>query len=105
MLANDTDPNAGTTLTATLVSNPAHGTVVFNPDGSFSYAPAPGFMGTDSFTYQANDGSFSSNVASVTLTVASPVANNDSYTMTANTTLSVDAPGVLANDTDPFDCR
>ena len=72
-------PNAGTTLTATLVSNPAHGTVVFNPDGSFSYAPAPGFIGTDSFTYQANDGSFSSNVATVTLTVASPVANNDSY--------------------------
>ena len=56
MLANDTDPNAGTALIAALVSNPAHGTVVFNPDGSFSYAPAPGFMGTDSFTYQANDG-------------------------------------------------
>jgi Bacterial Ig domain len=101
VLANDTDPNAGTTLTATLVSNPAHGTVVFNPDGSFSYAPAPGFMGTDSFTYQANDGSFFSNVASVTLTVASPVANNDSYSTDQNTVLSVAALGVLANDTDP----
>jgi VCBS repeat-containing protein len=101
VLANDTDPNPATTLTAVLVSNPAHGTVVFNPDGSFSYAPVPGFMGTDSFTYLANDGSFSSNVATVTLTVASPVANNDSYTMIANTTLSVAAPGVLANDTDP----
>jgi VCBS repeat-containing protein len=102
VLANDTDPNAGTTLTSTLVSNPAHGTVVLNPDGAFSYAPAPGFVGTDSFTYQANDGSFSSNVALVTLTVAAPVANDDSYTMTANTTLSVAAPGVLANDTSPF---
>jgi hypothetical protein len=101
VLANDTDPNAGTTLTATLVSNPAHGTVVLNPDGSFSYAPAPGFMGTDSFTYQANDGSFSSNVASVILTVASPVANNDSYSTNQNTVLSVGVPGVLANDTDP----
>jgi VCBS repeat-containing protein len=101
VLANDTDPNAGTTLTATLVTNPAHGTVVLNPDGSFSYAPAPGFIGTDSFTYQANDGSFSSNVVSVTLTVASPVANNDSYSTDQNIALSVDAPGVLVNDTDP----
>src|SRR6266581_4068614 len=29
-----------------------------------------------------------------------PVANNDSYSVNANTTLSVPAPGVLANDTD-----
>jgi hypothetical protein len=102
VLANDTDPNAGTALTATLASNPAHGTVVFNPDGSFSYAPAPGFMGTDSFTYHANDGYFDSNLATVTIKVGAPVANDDSYTMTANTKLSVNAPGVLANDTSPF---
>ena len=30
-----------------------------------------------------------------------PVANNDNYSVSANTTLSVAAPGVLANDTDP----
>jgi hypothetical protein len=29
-----------------------------------------------------------------------PVANDDAYTATAGTTLTVDAPGVLANDTD-----
>src|SRR5213594_1960331 len=29
-----------------------------------------------------------------------PVANNDSYSVNANSTLSVPAPGVLANDTD-----
>ena len=38
----------------------------------------------------------------MTITVAAPVANAESYTMTANTTLTVDAPGVLANDTSPF---
>ena len=48
----------------------------------------------------ANDG-LDSNVATVTLTVASPVANNDSYSTDQNTVLSVAAPGVLANDTDP----
>src|SRR5437899_10600410 len=29
-----------------------------------------------------------------------PVANNDSYSVNANSTLTVQAPGVLANDTD-----
>lgn len=32
---------------------------------------------------------------------ASPVANPDQYSVQRNTTLSVPAPGVLANDTDP----
>jgi VCBS repeat-containing protein len=97
VLAND----SGTTLTAALVSNPAHGTLVINPDGSFAYFPAAGFTGTDSFTYRASDGSFSSGVATVTLTVAAPAANNDTGSTTENTALSVAAPGVLANDSDP----
>ena len=101
VLANDTDPNAGTTLTASLVSNPSNGKLLLNRDGSFLYAPNPGFVGTDSFTYQASDGRFSSNVATVTLTVAPPVANNDSYTVGENTPLTVAKPGVLGNDTDP----
>ena len=40
--------------------------------------------------------------AGAVITVAAPVANNDSYTMTANTTLLVNAPGVLGNDTSPL---
>ena len=102
VLYNDTDPDPATTLTATLVSNPSHGTLVLNRDGSFFYAPAAGFVGTDRFTYKANDGYFDSNVATVTLSVlAPPVAKNDSYTTNENTSLAVAKPGVLANDTDP----
>ncbi len=101
VLSNDTDPNAGTTLTAILVSNPSHGKLLLNHSGSFLYAPNPGFVGTDSFTYQASDGSFGSNVATVTLTVAPPVANNDSYSAGENTPVTVAKPGVLGNDTDP----
>jgi hypothetical protein len=55
VLANDTDAN-GDALTAVLVSNPSHGTVTLNPDGSFTYTPASDYLGPDSFTYQANDG-------------------------------------------------
>jgi hypothetical protein len=36
-------------------TNPAHGTVTVNPDGSFSYTPTPGFSGTDTFTYTTTD--------------------------------------------------
>ncbi|HEX8833918.1 MAG TPA: post-COAP-1 domain-containing protein, partial [Abditibacteriaceae bacterium] len=34
--------------------------------------PAVGFAGTDSFTYQANDGAANSNIATVTITVTQP---------------------------------
>jgi VCBS repeat-containing protein len=71
VLVNDTDPDT-TTLTAALVSGPAHGALTFNPDGSFSYTPEVGFEGADSFTYKANDGQADSNVATVTINVARP---------------------------------
>ena len=68
VLANDQDSAEGT-LTATRVAPAAHGTVVLNSDGSFTYTPNSGFAGLDSFTYQASDGSLLSNVATVFLAV------------------------------------
>lgn len=104
LLANDTDPD-GTPLVASLLEGPQHGTLTINADGSFSYVPNPGFSGTDSFTYLANDGADQTQ-AVVTLTVndvnAAPVGQADSYTLERNGTLVVDvANGVLANDSDP----
>src|SRR5262249_6624040 len=104
VLANDTDID-GDSLTASLVSNtPAGtGTVVLQTNGAFTYTPAFNFVGNTSFTYQASDGRLSA-TAVVTISVApvntAPIANNDSFTTPANGTLSVPAPGVLANDTD-----
>ena len=37
---------------ATAVVAPTNGTVVYNADGTATYTPAPGFTGTDTFTYQ-----------------------------------------------------
>jgi VCBS repeat-containing protein len=68
MLANDTDVDRNP-LTAILETNPAHGTVLVQPDGSFIYTPAADFNGTDSFGYKASDGAAQSNVATVTITV------------------------------------
>jgi hypothetical protein len=104
VLANDTDSN-GDPLSAVLLTGPAHGTLTFNLDGSFNYQAMAGFYGQDSFTYEATDGNGdNSSPANVTLTVPAnpPVATNDAYSAMQNTPLTVTAPGVLANDTDPF---
>jgi hypothetical protein len=102
VLANDVNSIPGTTLSATLVSVPSHGTIAFNSDGSFSYTPDLGFDGIDSFTYQVFVGLFAGNVATVTIGVFQPpLAANDTYSTNENTALTVAAPGVLGNDSDP----
>jgi large repetitive protein len=74
VLANDNDTD-GNALTAVLVLPPAHGTCTLAPDGGFNYTPAPGYSGTDSFTYKASDGGLDSAVASVTVTIVPPDAD------------------------------
>jgi len=82
VLANDTDADAGDTLTAIRVTNVLHGTLTLNADGSFTYAPTANYNGADSFTYKANDstGTQSVNPATVRFTVNSI---NDLPTLTA----------------------
>src|SRR5206468_284725 len=86
-------------------NGPLNGTLAPNSDGSFIYTPAASFKGTDSFTYKANDGQLESNVATVTITVTgndrAPAATNDVFNTPNNTALTIPAPGVLGNDTDP----
>ena len=69
ILANDRDAEE-TPLVAALEAGPAHGTLELQPDGSFRYTPAPGFAGTDSFTYRTSDGLANSGVAVVSIYVA-----------------------------------
>ena len=46
---NDGTIPAGATFTK--ASDPAHGTVALNPDGTYTYTPAAGYAGPDSFSY------------------------------------------------------
>jgi VCBS repeat-containing protein len=68
VLGNDGDIDSAS-LTATLVSGPGVGVLVFNSDGSFAYTPIDDFTGTVSFTYRASDGDLSSNLATVTINI------------------------------------
>ena len=56
-------------LTYSLGTQAAHGIVVVNADGSFTYTPAQDFNGADSFTFMANDGEADSNAATINLTI------------------------------------
>ncbi|MCP3982071.1 MAG: hypothetical protein GY716_22425 [bacterium] len=69
VLVNDTDADDDP-LTAILVDDPVSGGVAnLFPDGSFEYEPPDGFVGTDSFTYRAFDGTDTSNLATVEVDV------------------------------------
>ena len=103
VLGNDSDPQSDP-LTAVLDQGASHGTLSLLSDGSFVYTPAPGFSGTDSFTYFASDGANASGAATVTLTVAPappvnrpPVAFDDAASTLEATAVVI---SVLANDTD-----
>jgi hypothetical protein len=58
----------GDALTFRAVTQPLHGTVSVTGNVA-TYFPAPGFVGSDSFTYAAWDGSTDSNLGTVSLTV------------------------------------
>lgn len=70
VLANDQSPAPG--LAAALLSPAAHGTVVLQPSGSFSYLPNAGFIGADAFTYRASNIAGQSPVATVSIAVTVP---------------------------------
>lgn len=71
VLGNDSDSD-GDTLSAVLASTAPNGTLALNADGGFTYTPNGGFVGPDSFTYRANDGTVDGNPATVTITVEAP---------------------------------
>ena len=68
LLANDADAQSNP-LTAALNAGPGHGSVSLNANGGFTYIPAAGYTGADSFTYHANDGSLDSNIVTATITI------------------------------------
>ncbi len=104
VLGNDSDAD-GNSLTAILISGPSHGTLLLNPNGSFTYTPIPDYIGLDSFSYRANDGTTNSEIAVVTISVIPandpPVAQNDDYNVNEDSSLNITAPGILGNDSDP----
>ncbi|MFC1976350.1 Ig-like domain-containing protein, partial [Chloroflexota bacterium] len=101
VLDNDTDVD-GNPLTVVAVGNAANGSTTTNGT-VVTYDPSLNYAGTNTFTYTISDGSLQ-DTAMVTITVNGindpPVARADAFSTAVNITLTVPAPGVLANDTD-----
>lgn len=98
--ANDLDPEGGD-LTVISTSAPEHGTSSL--DGMVTYAPAPGFVGTDRFTVTIADPAGNTAESAVLVRVIdseneAPEALDDALTIEAGENGLVD---VLANDRDP----
>src|SRR6185436_3106847 len=108
VLANDYDVE-GSPLTASLLTGPGYGDLAFYADGTLTYVPLPDFIGVDSFTYKALDGTNES-IGTVTIQVTNtanhpPVisitspTNNASFVVKQTITVTVnvsdeDAPGL-----------
>lgn len=103
LLANDTAPVEGVTFRAVMVTFPASGALLLNPDGSIDYTPDSDFTGVDSFTYVLNDGRFDSNIATVTITVT---AINDTPAVAAplaDVVVNEDAPDTVIDLSGTFE--
>lgn len=69
LLANDTDPDAGTTLQVTGVGSPSHGALTPLVSGAFTFTPDADFNGTAGFSYTLSDG-IGTTTGAVTVNVA-----------------------------------
>ncbi|MFO0727445.1 MAG: Ig-like domain-containing protein [Myxococcota bacterium] len=98
VLSNDSGLG-NTPIALSIVTPPAHGTVIINVNNTITYIPAPDYFGPDSFVYRVRDADGQSAQATVTLTVRPvndvPSAAPDNASLDEDT--SVTTP-VLAND-------
>jgi len=105
VLVNDSDQD-GDDLTLTIVSQPVNGVAMLSSQGTrIVYSPDTGFVGTDSFVYEIDDGNGGSATATVDVTVTAvvsinspPVALDDVAEATQGQQINFN---ILANDSDP----
>lgn len=89
VLAKASDP-LGLTLNAGLLALPAHGSLQFSHDGSFTYTPDPDFAGTDSFQYRIWNGyAYADGTATLAVIQGIPTITATSDTQSAITGSSV----------------
>ena len=73
VLLNDTDADGDTLSVSTAdTASTKVGTVVNHNDGTFTFTPKTGYIGTDTFTYTVSDGNGGSDIGTVTITITKP---------------------------------
>lgn len=87
------DVDGPAALTFSLASGPLNGSVVLNPDHSFTYTPNTDFTGSDSFTFRASDGLLLSPIATVSITVTPSATGNHPPVAVINVSADADLDG------------
>ncbi|XQF90960.1 cadherin-like domain-containing protein [Pseudoalteromonas espejiana] len=105
VLINDSDEYQGTlNVNSTVVVSPQHGNVTISENGDFTYTPRANFNGNDAFSYQVINelGMTDTGIVEITINAVNdaPIALDNTYNITADGSLVVTAPGLLANDSD-----
>lgn len=98
VLGNDTDINQDA-LSAVKASDPTHGTVVLNANGSLTYTPVTGYSGNDSFTYYVSDGKVNSTSTAVTITILPQGSPNSGTTTTQETNNTTNSTTISSTTT------
>lgn len=92
-------PGSIAALSYSIALQPSHGTVVLTNEqtGAFTYTPAPGYSGSDSFTFNVTDGLWTSGAATESITIATAnvalalsYSGPDNVTVVANQDLVYD---------------
>ena len=84
----------GDTLVFTVATDVSNGELLLNEDGTFTYTPDGDFNGTDSFTYQVDDG----NGGTVTGRVGIMVAAMNDAPVAMDASVSVEEDGVVSGN-------
>ncbi len=106
LVATDAD-NTSAELVFGIQTQPAHGSLEQNADGSFSYQASKDYFGADSFAYRVSDGASegnaSSNLATVSLSIAAvndaPVASDVTIATLEDNTVTINLVAVDADNT------
>ena len=85
VLVND---ESGSGRSVELVGDASNGNLTLRSDGSFSYRPGPDYFGPDAFTYRIRQGSSTSNIATVSITVR-PVNDSPRFSLRKDHNLKV----------------
>lgn len=101
VLANDSDPDVGDTLTVIALDAAINGVATLNSDQTVSYLPNAEFNGVENLAYTISDSQGITETAVLVIAVEFvndvPVAADDAATTDEDTIVTVD---VLANDSD-----
>ena len=84
--------------TAQIVTQPTHGTVSINADGTINYVPNGDYTGIDTFSYSAVATDCTTYTSNVTVTITGIAANDETTTVTSSATGSVGVLNVRDND-------